>query len=80
MNECGKCGQLIPKDSLCGRLNFLRVRKGKTMRKLAEETHVSVSTISRAESGRDLSVENLKRLADYFNVSLDYLVYGEVVT
>ena len=50
-------------------------KRGITQLKLAMDLNISQNTISRYETGeRDADYETLIRLADYFNVSLDYLL------
>ena len=56
------------------RLKELRLKKGLTQRVVAENMGVSKPIMSQYESGQRLpSIPKLIRLADYFNVSLDYL-------
>ena len=56
------------------RLKELRTKRGYSQSELAEKLHVSKSTISMIEAGaRQPSVEVLELIADFFNVSLDYL-------
>lgn len=53
----------------------LRQDKGMTQKQLAEIFFVSVGTISNYEKGKHLpDVERLKMIADYFNVTTDYLL------
>lgn len=53
----------------------LRSRKGISQAKLAKDLHLSNGIIGMYESGaRRPSVEAQEALADYFNVSLDYLM------
>jgi len=57
------------------RLRALRQQRGATLRDLAEETGISVSTLSRLESGqRRPTLEQLLPLARAHRVSLDELV------
>ena len=59
------------------RLKEIRKRKnrGITQLKLAMDLNISQNTISRYETGeREADYTTLIRLADYFNVSLDYLL------
>lgn len=57
------------------RLKELRKEKRVTLGEVAEATGISFQAISFYEHGeRDASVKSLIKLADYFNVSLDYLV------
>ncbi|CAK1224671.1 Transcriptional regulator [Fructobacillus fructosus] len=57
------------------RLAELRKEKGLSQLELAEQTEVSVDSISSYEIGRRTpTILNLKKMATYFNVSIDYLV------
>jgi|SRR5690625_40343 len=57
------------------RLKRLRDRKGTTLTKLAEHTGISVSTLSRLESGlRRPTLEQLLPLAQFYGITLDALV------
>ncbi len=53
----------------------LRTEKGLSQAKLAKSLNVSTGTIGMLETGKRMpSVEMQEALADYFNVSLDYLM------
>ncbi len=57
------------------RLKNLRTSFGLTQTKLAEKLNYGCSAISNYESGRNQpSIEDLKKLASFFNVSMDYLL------
>ena len=57
------------------RLKEIRKQRGVTQLKLAMDLNISQNTISRYETGeREADYTTLIRLADYFNVSLDYLL------
>ena len=57
------------------RLRELRKKRNITQLKLAIELHMSQNTISRYETGeREAGYAELIRIADYFNVSIDYLL------
>lgn len=57
------------------RLKELRLNKGLTREKLARDTALSLSTYSGYENGSRLpNLETVKRLAVYFQVSVDYLI------
>lgn len=63
------------KVNYLSRLKELRENKGITQRQLSEETGMSFQSISFYEHGeREPGVKALISLADYFNVSIDYLV------
>jgi transcriptional regulator with XRE-family HTH domain len=55
------------------KLRQLRTQKGLSQSELAQHLYFSNRTISNWEKGlRDISVENLKRIADFFNVPIAY--------
>ena len=57
------------------RLKALRKEKGKKQREMAELLGLSLRTYQFYESGDyDPNLPNLVRLADYFQVSTDYLL------
>lgn len=57
------------------RISELRNAVGLSQAALSEKIGLHVKTISKAERGvNGLSVDNLLVLAEYFNVSLEYLV------
>ncbi len=57
------------------RLKELRKQKGISQLKLALDLCISQNSISRYETGeRQADYATLIRIADYFNVSLDYLL------
>lgn len=56
-------------------LRELREEKGLTQAQLAEQLHFSLSIINKWENGKkNPSVEAIKILAKYFNVTTDYLL------
>ncbi len=57
------------------RLKEIRKAKGISQLKLAMDLHTNQNTISRYETGeREPGIDELIKLADYFNVSVDYLL------
>lgn len=57
------------------RLKELRKAKRISQLKLATDLNTNQNTISRYETGeREPGITELIRIADYFNVSLDYLL------
>lgn len=57
------------------RLRELRIKKGLTIQQVADGIGVSNGTISRYEQGsREPKLDTWKKLADYFNVTPQYLV------
>ena len=60
------------------RLRDLRIRKGINQKELSELLKISKSAVSMYERDeREPSFELLERIADFFEVSLDYLIRGE---
>ena len=57
------------------RLKELRKKKGVSQLKLATDLNTTQNTISRYETGeREPGINELIKIADYFNVSVDYLI------
>jgi transcriptional regulator with XRE-family HTH domain len=58
------------------RLKQLRIQKKISQVKLAMELNMSQNSISRYETGeREADYKTLIKIADYFDVSLDYMLY-----
>jgi len=59
---------------MSNRIKELRLEKGLSQRKLAEETGISQQSLSFYEKGdRNPKIETWQKLADYFNVSIGYV-------
>ena len=57
------------------RLKEIRKAKGISQLKMAMDLNTNQNTISRYETGeREPGIAELIRIADYFNVSIDYLL------
>jgi len=57
------------------RLKYLRKKKGISQLKLAMDLNMNQNSISRYETGnREADYATLIKLADYFDVSIDYLL------
>lgn len=57
------------------RLKQLRKERGITQLKLAMDLNLNQNSISRYETGdHEADYETLIKIADYFNVSIDYLL------
>lgn len=57
------------------RLRELRKEKGISQLKLAMDLHTNQNTVSRYETGeREPGIRDLIKIADYFRVSVDYLI------
>jgi transcriptional regulator with XRE-family HTH domain len=66
---------MFSKDFFAQRLRALRISSNITVADLCDTIDITKSAISRFENGKDNpSCNTLVALADYFNVSLDYLV------
>lgn len=58
------------------RLKELREQKGVTQLRMSFDLNINQNTISRYESGtRQADYDALVKLADYFDVSIDYILY-----
>lgn len=56
-------------------LKEIRKAKGISQQRMATDLHTNQNTISRYETGeREPEITELIRIADYLNVSLDYLL------
>lgn len=61
-------------DVLPTRLRMERARTNKTQRQVAEKSGITASALCYYEQGiRTPSVQTLRRLAEFYGVSLDYL-------
>jgi transcriptional regulator with XRE-family HTH domain len=57
------------------RLREIRKSKGISQLKMAMDLNMSQNTISRYETGeREPGINELIKIADYFNISIDYLL------
>ena len=57
------------------RLRFLRNENGESLEKIAKYLNVTIQTISNYETEkRDMTPDTILKLAEYFNVSTDYLL------
>jgi len=66
--------KIVPRSDLM-RLKEIRKEKGISQLKLAIELNTNQNTISRYETGeREPGINELIRIADYFNISIDYLL------
>ncbi|MGB4660126.1 MAG: helix-turn-helix transcriptional regulator [Mobilitalea sp.] len=58
------------------RIRECRKQKNLSQAELAEIVSVSNNTISNMETGNNVKLESIEKVADFFEVSLDYLVKG----
>ena len=57
------------------KIKELRQQKGITQKELSKHLGIAQNTLSYWENGRiDIDTESLCKIADYFNVSVDYLI------
>lgn len=62
-------------DNLNEKLKQLRINKHATQKEVAEYCGVATTSIQRFEYGTNKpSIENIIKLAEFFNVSSDYLL------
>lgn len=61
------------------RLRELKDKKGLSLRELSEKVNIDFGNLSKMQNGKiGIATENAKILADFFNVSIDYLLGYEV--
>lgn len=66
---------------IMNRIKSLRKAKKITQKQLGDVLGVAESTISMYESGnRQPDVDTMRKIADYFNVTIDYLIGGENIS
>ena len=62
-------------ESFASRLRKARANTGFTQREIAKELNISKSTIASYETGRtEPDIETLGTLADFYNLSVDWLL------
>lgn len=67
-------------NTLPERLKMIRTQRGWTQRQVAQKMNISPSTIALYETGdRNPDPLMLKRLADFFNCSVDWLLGREEI-
>lgn len=59
------------------RLRTLRERSGLTPQQLADKIGVDRTTITKYETGGSKPTRSLQKLADFFNVSVDYILCND---
>lgn len=66
-------------NDLSKRIRFLRIRKGMTQEQLASAMGLkNRDSISKIELGKqDISTQQISLLADIFDVSISYLLFGQ---
>ena len=65
-------------DSVGKRIKYLREKNCLEAQKLAHDLQVGKSTLSNWENDRRTpDLETLKKIANYFNISTDYLLFGD---
>ena len=67
-------------NDLSKRIRFLRIRKGMTQEQLASAMGLkNRDSISKIELGKqDISTQQISLLADIFDVSISYLLFGQI--
>lgn len=66
---------------IMNQIKSLRKAKKITQKQLGDVLGVAESTISMYESGnRQPDVDTMRKIADYFNVTIDYLIGGENIS
>lgn len=61
-----------------GRIRQLRIQNGYTQEALASKLNISRSVLSRIEAGKyACSIDILAQISTFFDISIDYLVFGK---
>lgn len=62
-------------------IRLIRMEKGINQEQLAEQLHVTRQAVSNWETGKTQpDIETLTRIAEYFGVSVERLIYGKEIT
>ena len=62
-------------------IRLLRTEMGVSQEQLAEQLHVTRQAVSNWETGKTQpDIETLTRIAEYFGVSVERLIYGKEIT
>lgn len=73
-------GTVAMENNIGKRIAVLRKKKGLSQAELAEMLNVSDKTVSKWENGGMPGIDLLPRLAKTFNVTIDYLMLGDMET
>ncbi len=65
----------ITNAGMPNRVSELRKAHGWTQQQLADKLYVDKNTISRIENGTHFTLENLIRISNVFEVTLDYIMF-----
>ena len=66
-------GERIGEYAMKNNIRDLRIKMGVSQQKCADEIGISIRTLQRYEQGYLGGIEYIKKIADYFHVSLDEL-------
>ncbi len=70
--------EVINVNKVSATIKKLRVEKNINQEQLAEQLHVTRQAVSNWETGKTQpDIETLTRIAEYFGVSAEYLIYGQ---
>ena len=70
--------EVIPMNKVSTTIKRLRLEKNINQEQLAEQLHVTRQAVSNWETGKTQpDIETLTSIAEYFCVSLEYLIYGK---
>lgn len=75
---CAKQEERFDPATIHGRIKGLRLGRGMTIREIAKEMDVVPSSWCYIEQGKkELKVDLCRKIARYFGVSADYIIFGE---
>ena len=70
--------EVIPMNKVSTTIKRLRLEKNINQEQLAEQLHVTRQAVSNWETGKTQpDIETLTRIADFFGVSVEQLIYGK---
>ena len=73
LNSLKYKGECIGEYAMRNKIRELRIKKGISQQQCADDIGISRRTLQRYEKGSLGGIEYLKKIADYFHVSLDEL-------
>lgn len=68
---------MLETEKMGDRIRMLRAKKNQSQSQLADVLGVTQGAVSSWENGGAIAFETAKRIAAYFDVSLDYLSGGD---
>ena len=73
MNKKGGSLMVIS-SKIAERIKVLTLKKNISLKAMLSDCELGINTISKISNGKDIMSKNLVKIADYFDVSVDYLL------